>query len=334
MLSCPFFYTIIIVVVVVLLLCHYCSYEPFVVDYKATNYNIARGNDHIHRPLVWDKPARIQKALIVPSLDALRFRDTNQSVLQTIASTKRDIVRDCAVQRTADTIKVDSTLARVNALIAKNDMVMELARKRTQYVKDHFLELFDTQNEFKKKLQLKCRMTVDNFLEQAYFNNEKLFERGNYKNWQAPKTFHISNFKYGRVFACKCGDTESTSTDKTYNHSEHAGLIITSENDAYFSTFTYWPFNSGTADAGKEKNWRVYHSTHNDRGPPEQNGVKWYEAEYDDSDTSLWTLPTRSTSGFYLKGVKWYEAIYENYFKIWGGENNNKYVWFRYKDRS
>lgn len=329
MLYCPCIYLVIILVVVLLLICHYRVNESFAVDYKATNYRIARGNDHVQTALVWDKPARMQSPLIVPSLNALKFRDTNQSLLQTIASTKRDIVRDCAVQRSVDVENVDKTLATVNALIAKNDMVMEMARHRTQYVKEHFMELFETQDAFKDKLQLKCRMTVDNFLEQAYFDNQKLFEYGNYKNWESPKTFKLSNFKNGKVFACKCGDQESTDFDTKFNHSEHAGLIITSEYDWYFSTLTYWP-GDATKEIGKEKNWRVYHSTHNDRGPPDQNGVKWYEAEYDDSE---WKMPSRSTSTFTLTGDSFVEEQYEKYWKIWGGENDNKYVWFRYKER-
>ena len=311
----------IVLVLLLLLVWHFGIHERFVIDYGNANYRIGRGDTAVRKPLVWNKPVRMKRPLILSSLNALRFSDTDQSLLQTIVRTRRDIVRDCASKRMGDVQKVDAAIAQVNRLIVMNEMVIEMARRRTQFIKNHYHTLTSTEKEFDVKLKLNCRMTVDNFLEQAYFNNEKLYEQGNYKNWEKEKTFQISNFKDGRVFACKCSDQESSDTDDNFNHTEHAGLIIKSENDSYFSTWTYWPF----ANTGLEKNWRVYHST-NDKDPPDQNGVAWYKAEYDDSD---WELPSHSTSGFHLDENTWVE----NYYKIWAGSNKNKYVWFRYKDR-
>lgn len=319
--------TLIISLIVVLLLAHLFAHEKFVVDYNATNTQIARGNPNVHKLLVWAKPSRIQKALVLPSLNALRFRDTGQSMLQTINHTRKAIVEDCTRERVQDKREVENALVKVNNKIRMNNVVMECARQRRMRAESELAKLSKTESRLKEALIFKCRMTADNFLVQAYFNNNVLFERGNYKAWSQEKTFFIDNFKFGKTFACKCGDLESTETDDSYNHSRSAGIIIKSEFITYFSTFMY-PLLPGFPDLSKH--WRTYHSTHHEHDPPDQNGVKWYEDEYDDSS---WELPTRSTSGFYLDADNNNPILGESNYKIWAGKNKNKYVWFRFKRR-
>jgi hypothetical protein len=349
-----------VVVLVVLILVAYQYYhknrynEPFMTDndYSMTNYRLARGDKIAHTPLVWNKPAYIDAPLIVPSLKALRFRDTKKNLHQMVAQSQQHIVRKCAKERPQDIKDVQSTLTDVNMLIRRNELVKQLAIYRANNMKKKYDDLVATvagskeKDSLKELLVMDCKMTVDNYLSSAFFDDKPLTILGTLRSWWAPKSFQISNFRQGRVFACKCGDEETTEYDETFNHSEHAGLIVKSEFPESFSTL------HGTDIFA---NWRVYRSSRKNDDPKAQGNVKWYESGYDDSGRE-WEPPVFSTSGFFLtysvdyrdaRGElrvkppdvimkeRWQETATEKdkAWKIWAGENRNKYVWFRYKER-
>lgn len=352
------FVCLVVLFVLILLAFHYYwkhrYHDTFItdIDYSNTNYRISRGDKNIQKSLVWKKNAYIDAPLIVPSLKALRFRDTKKNLHQMLEKTKHNIVKQCAKERTQDNKDVQDTLSAVNMMIRRSDMVKRLATFRAKHMKQKYDNLVATiaggQNHksLKELLVMDCLLTVDNFLVQVFFDDKPLNVIGNYRSWWTPKSFQINNFRQGKVFACKCGDEETTEIDEAFNHSEHAGLIVKSEFPQSFSTLHGIDIFA---------NWRVYRSTHKHDDPKAQGNVQWYESGYDDSG-SEWEHPVFSTSGFELTyslyfrdnaGVlrvkpadvivkEWWQKTMterDRDWKIWAGENRNKYVWFRYKER-
>lgn len=324
------------------------------VDYTETNYRIARGDRSIQESLVWNKDAYIDAPLIVPSLKALRFRDTKKNVHEMVEKTKNNIVQTCAKERANDNKDVNDTLSVVNTMIRRSEIVEMLATFRANHMKQQYENLVATvagsngHEPLKELLVMDCLMTADNFLlGDVYFDDTILTVIGDEKDWESPKSFKISNFRNGKVFACKCGDMEQDEYDETTDHSKEAGLIVKSEFPKWFST--------SHDEEAILANWRVYHSSHKRDDPKAQGNVKWYEKNYDDSG-SEWGPAVFSTSGFRLNYSDKYidttgefrskpadiimkeewqrtDVNNDNAWKIWAGKNRNKYVWFRYKER-
>lgn len=294
-------------------------------NYSATNYTLSKTTSPSNAKLNWNKKAVIKGPLIVPSLHAIGFKTNNgdrQSLPNRLSGTKGDIVRHCAASRKTDRARVENTLTNVDKQIGFHNQTLKKVKFIGKKYKTIYDKFMNTKNEIKKALQINCRLTADNTISKVYFDDKLLTISGNPYAWWQSKIFKISSFKDGKVFACMCQNSEKTSSNTEYVHSNSGGLIVKSDVPDYFSTDFTKIFST---DFTKCK-WKVFASLiDNDDPPSDEAHRKWYENDYDDSK---WENPVQSSSRFYLEDFD----KTNNKFKIWAKGTKKKYVWFRYKD--
>lgn len=309
--------------------------DPSMPDYSASNYKISKiskTNDYSNyfsagkdKHLVWNKPVVFQAPLIVPSLVSLKFAGSDKTLSEIIRREQKNIVQECTAARGNDTRRIAEELQNVNNRIVLHDQLVKFSNIRKKNTQTLYNNLKASKQQFKNALQIQCHMTADNSLMECWHNNvdvqfeKNIYQEADQNNWTIPKSFKINNFKDGKVFACKCSNAEVSPENTTYQHQRTGGLIVVSE---YLTTF------STLRIPVVLKNWKVFSSNNIDALPD-----NWYRNDYDDSN---WKPPVGSSSAFYLQYVDRNgknKTFSHPAFKIWGGQNQNKYVWFRYKER-
>jgi hypothetical protein len=291
--------------------------------YALPNYLMARGTAGIQQDYIWKQPAVMTEPVYMQSLRTLRFADTDESAHDRIKQQSSEVVDKCVssfrtLNREAQTVWRDADHQLELHRLAKE---VHDAEKRTEALRTTYASLEELDKKLVPLLHIKCRFTVDNILLDVFYNNAHVQAGGgSYNNWTAAKTLQLTNYRMGVVIAFKCRDWESNAMNfrnsGSISHHPTAALILKSD---FLDTIS-----SDISKKYIKGNWRVYH-----RSDPADPHPDWYKNDFDDSS---WSPPEQALSGMKLDGGK-DEATY----KIWGGNYDrpeNKYVWFRYKERN
>jgi hypothetical protein len=291
--------------------------------YALPNYLMARGTDGVSQDYTWKQPAVMTEPVYMQSLSTLMFADTNESAHDRIKEKSSEVVGKCVssfhtLNKDSQTVWRDADRQLELHRLAK---AVHDAEKRTKALQTTYAALEDLDKRLVPLLHIKCRFTVDNILLDVFYNNSRVQAGGGaYNNWTQAKTLQLTNYRKGVVIAFKCRDWESNAMNfknsGSISHHPTAAFVLKSDFLDHISSDISKKYIKG--------NWRVYHTS--DEADPHPD---WYKNDFDDSS---WSLPTQALSGMKLDG-----GADEATYKIWGGGltlPENKYVWFRYKERN